>query len=301
MKIRWRVVVALKMVSWYRCWLSGCLLAGFVLGWLCEICFPPQYSAVALIKVRPPTSIETQIIQPVATYAMLISSDALIRLVLIHYPMLDRQIFLDSQLKVKSDVRARTISIGVQLDQPERASEIANLLARSLVTQQNVSAIEQYNWSLIRVGQRLQREQTTLTDLQNTYYGVSRRDRIGLQHLRDQILQQQNLQNQDLLQQQGLQMQRHLASDPLEIIQSASSNHKPLPGIRALPLRFIVSGLLLIAGVVGCCLKEIRLKRLYLAIFLEKRVASSVTGKFYWGRNQAYPLKHLLVHSFKFQ
>lgn len=254
------------LVRWY--WLLVlCLLLGGLGGIVLAAVFPPTYQVTAIVQLNALTN-NSQIIQPVAVYAALATSDPVMAPLLKKYPNIARQMVLARQLVVTSDASSQTISIQVTLSNPNTAVDIANTLAQSLIEQQNAYIKSQYDTELQLVKGRIADEQKTINHPN--------------QQLSNQVAEQQNLQNQDISTEQSLELEQALNSAPLSIIQSATVPSKPSTIISLVPLPLPVALIALIGGLVAISFLEQSTGRINGVYELQQKTALPVLGSLRW-------------------
>ena len=91
-----------------------CALIGWFGGKELSKLIPPTYQATALVQLNAQAH-TSSIVQPVAAYSALITSDSILGTVLHKYPTIDRTQFVTKQLVVSADNSSQTISISVTL------------------------------------------------------------------------------------------------------------------------------------------------------------------------------------------
>src|SRR5258708_16692051 len=116
------LVRALVRGSWV---LILCLLIGWLGGKKLATLFPPQYQATALIQLNTQSRTST-IVQPVAAYASLVTSDSVLGTTLKNYPNLYRQTMSTKQLILPNNPKSQTISIQATLPNATEAARHAN-------------------------------------------------------------------------------------------------------------------------------------------------------------------------------
>ena len=275
------VVRALVRWSWV---LILCLLIGWLGGKKLATLFPPQYQATALIQLNMQSN-TSAIVQPVAAYASLVTSDSVLGATLKNYPDLDRQTMSAKQLIITNDPKSQTISIQVALPNAREAASVANGLAHLLVTQQNAYIQQQYTNELKLLDGRIADEQKSINTLNQQIIQLSANS-IGnapaIQQDQNQVTQLQNLQNQYVSQEQALRTQQALDSNPLSVVQEAIPPSKPSSIIGLIPFAPAFLGLMLILGMIVIFLLEREADHINGVYSLQKQLALPVLGSLRW-------------------
>lgn len=277
------LVRALLRWSWV---LILCLLAGWFGGKLLASLLPPTYQVTAIIQLNG-QSHASQIIQPVGAYATLVTSDSVLNPVLKKYHQIDRTSFVTKQLVVNSDNGAQDITIQVTLTDAKIAADAANMLAQSLVEQQNANIKAQYAQEIQIDTTRINDEQKKIDQLNQQYVQAAQASPPNtalLQQLNSQISQQQNLQSQDINQRQALLTEQALYSDPLSVVQSAAVPKKPSSIIGLIPLAPVILVVMLLVGVTLVFLLESSAKRINGAAVVQQKAGLPVLGSLRWTR-----------------
>ena len=253
------VVRALVHWSWV---LILCLLIGWFGGERLATLFPPQYQATALIQLNTQSSSST-IVQPVAAYASLVTSDSVLGATLKNYPDLDRQTMSTKQLIVNNDPKAQTISIQVALPNAREAASVANDLAHLLVTQQNADIQQQYTNQLNLLAGHIADEQKNINTINQQIiqlfaHSTPAQNGAVISQDQNQVTQNQNLLNQDINTRQTLLTQKALDNSPLSVEQVATPPSKPSSIIGMIPLAQLILGVMFILGATAIYLLEKR-------------------------------------------
>jgi len=238
-----------------------CLLIGWFGGERLATLFPPQYQATALIQLNTQPSTST-IVQPVAAYATLVTSDSVLGATLKNYPDLDRQTMSTKQLIVNNDPKAQTISIQVALPNAREAASLANNLAHLLVTQQNALIQQQYTNQLNLLAGHIADEQKNINTINQQIIQLNANPATANQTViaqdQNQVNQLQTLLNQDVTSQQTLLTQKALDNSPLSVEQVATPPSKPSSIIGMIPLAQLILGVMFILGATAIYLLEKR-------------------------------------------
>ncbi len=224
-----------------------CAVIGWFGGKELSVLIPPTYQATALVQLNAQAH-TSSIVQPVAAYSALITSDSILGATLHQYPNIDRTQFVTKQLVVTPDNSSQTISINVTLPNAKEGANIANDLAHLLVTQQNAVIQQEYTRELQIVNDHIKNEQTQVTQLNQKIIATPSTDTTAIQQLQSQVQQVQNLENQDLTTQQTLTTQNALYSSPLSVVQSATPATKPSSLLGSIPLAPVFLALMLLLG-----------------------------------------------------
>lgn len=280
------------LIRWF--WLLAlCLVLGWFAGRFVTSLLPPTYQAIAIVQLNAQAR-TTAIIQPVAAYATLVSSDSILGAALKNYPDLDRRSISSKQLTVTGDDPSQTISIQVTLTNPREAAGLANDLASLLVTQQNAFIKDQYNKELQIVNARIAEEQKAIDSLNQKIISTPTTDpnyTAKVQQYQSGISQQQSLQSQDISTRQQLLTEQALYSDPLSLIQSATVPTKPSSITALIPIPLVLALVLLVLGVFAIFLLERAADRISGINTLQKKVSLPIVGSLRWARPM--PLREL--------
>ncbi len=268
-----------SMVRWS--WLLVlCLLLGGLGGVVLAAVVPPTYQVTVIVQLNAQTN-NSQIVQPVAVYAALVTSDPVMAPLLKKYPFA-RQLVTAKQIVVVSDNASQTISIQVTLSDANAAVDIANTLAQSLVAQQNAYIKSQYDTELQIVQGRIAAEQQTIDHLIRQIDRTPFSNTATIQQLNSQVSEQQNLQNQDFSTQQSLLLEQALNTAPLSIVQLAAVPSKPSSITGLVPLPLIVSLMAFIVGLVAISFLEERAGHINDVYALQQKTALPVLGSLRW-------------------
>jgi capsular polysaccharide biosynthesis protein len=254
-----RVVRALVRWSWV---LILCVLVGWLGGKKLATLFPPQYQATALIQLNMQSS-TSAIVQPIAAYASLVTSDSVLGATIKNDPDLDRQTMSTKQLIITNDPKSQTVSIQVALPNAREAASVANGLAHLLVAQQNAYIQQQYTNELKLLDGRIADEQKNIAMLNQQIIQLSAnppppQNASVISQDQNQISHYQNLLNQDIATKQTLTTQKALDSSPLSVEQVATPPSKPSSIIGMMPLAQLILGVMFILGAIAIYLLEKR-------------------------------------------
>jgi Mrp family chromosome partitioning ATPase/capsular polysaccharide biosynthesis protein len=275
-------IVVRALVRWF--WvLILCVLIGWLGGKKLATLFPPQYQATALIQLNMQSN-TSAIVQPVAAYASLVTSDSVLGATLKNYPDLDRQTMSAKQLIITNDPKSQTISIQVALPNAREAASVANGLAHLLVAQQNAYIQQQYTNELKLLDGRIADEQKSINTLNQQIILLSTdpAKTTAMQQDQNQVTQLQNLQNQNVSLEQGLRTQQALDSNPLSVVQEAIPPSKPSSIIGVIPFAPAFLGLMLILGMIVIFLLEREADHINGVYSLQKQLALPVLGSLRW-------------------
>src|SRR5258708_3603833 len=266
---RWFVVLILWLLIG---WFGGKKLATL---------FPPQYQATALIQLNMQSN-TSAIVQPVAAYASLVTSDSVLGATLKNYPDLDRQTMSAKQLIITNDPKSQTISIQVALPNAREAASVANGLAHLLVAQQNAYIQQQYTNELKLLDGRIADEQKSINTLNQQIILLSTNPTANTtvmqQQDQNQVTQLQHLQNQNVSLEQGLRTQQALDSNPLSVVQEAIPPSRPSSIIGVIPFAPAFLVLMLILGMIVIFLLEREADHINGVYSLQKQLALPVLG-----------------------
>lgn len=258
-------------------------IVGFLVGKVSLTLLPPTYQSTAVIQLSTQTrTSQAQIIQPVAAYSTLVTSDPVLDAVLANYPGIDRQTFVAKQVVITPDAPSQSFQIQVTLPNAHMAADIANGLARTLVSQQNAYIKSQYDASIKLANSHIADEQRAIDRLNQQYAATAPTNTIVLAQLDSQIQQQRNLQNTDVLNLQSLTTEAALFSSPLSIAQSATVATKPSSFLGQIPFIPVMIALLILLGVVAIALLEQNAGRINGTYDLQRKVALPVVGSLRW-------------------
>src|SRR5258708_21232749 len=271
------IVRALVRWSWL---LVICLAVGWFGGKELGALLPPTYQATAIVKLNAQAH-TTQVIQPIAAYATLVTSDSEVGQVLKQYPQIDRTNFVAKQLVVTSDSNTGSITIQVTLPNAKEAADLSNQLAQSLVTQQNAYISSRYNTQLQLLTQHINDEQKAINDLNQKIIQTPSTDTTAIQQYQSQVSQDQNLQTQDINQKQSLLTEQALYSAPLSIIQTATPPTKPSTPLGQVPLTAVALAVALLLGLVAISFLEQNAGRIN-GVFTLQKTGISGLGALRW-------------------
>lgn len=268
-----------------------CALVGWFGGKELSVLIPPTYQATALVQLNAQAHTST-IVQPVAAYSALITSDSILGTALKNYPKIDRTALMTKQLTVTPDNSSQTISINVTLPDAAEAADIANELAQLLVKQQNAVIQQEYTKELQIVSARIKNEQLQVTQLNQKIIATPSTDTTTIQQLQSQVQQVQNLENQDITSQQTLTTQNALYSSPLSVVQSAAPPTKPSSIIGTIPLTPVFLVVMLLLGIFIIYMLERAWGRINDVQTLQKRKIVPILGALEWSQKppQEIPL-----------
>lgn len=285
-------VLVRSLIRWS--WLLVlCLVVGFVGGKVLATIIPPTYQSTAVVQLNAQSrASQVQIIQPVAVYSSLVTSDSVLNPVLQKYPQIDRQAFISKQLTTTTDGPSQSIVIQVTLPAPKIAADVANMLAQQLVTQQNAYIKTQYTTQLQLITNRITDDQKTIDNLNHQYATTNPNNTATLAQLSNQISQQISLKNGDVATQQELLTEQALYSSPLAIIQSAIPATKPSSVLGSIPFAPAMIGLMLIVGLIAITLLEQGAGRINDVYELQQKVSIPVLGSLRWA--SPMPLNKLI-------
>ncbi len=273
------------LVRWF--WvLILCLLIGWLGGKKLATLFPSQYQATALIQLNT-QSRTSAIVQPVAAYASLVTSDSVLGTTLKNYPNLDRQTMSTKQLIINNDSKSQTISIQVTLPNAKEAASVANDLAHTLVTQQNALIQQQYTNELKLLAGHIADEQKNINTINQQIIQLNANpattnQTTAIAQDQNQVNQLQTLLNQDVTSQRTLLTQQALDSNPLSVVQGAIPPSKPSSIIGSIPFTQTFLGLLLILGMIVIFLLERQADRINGVYELQRKLALPVLGSLRW-------------------
>src|SRR5579885_2670358 len=226
------IVRALVRWSWV---LIIFLIVGFVLGKVLTSILPPQYQATSLVQLNGGS--RGIIIQPVASYANLVSSDSVLGQALKQFPKINPASIGTKQLVVTPDTKSNSISIQVSLPDGKDAAGLANALAQILVTSQNAYIKAQTEQQLSLLQASIKNDQNQINNLKNQIIAVAGQTPPGQQPTPANVAEQQQLQNEqqqyinrlntDQNQYNQLVTDQALYGQPLTVVQTATVPTKP--------------------------------------------------------------------------
>ena len=279
-------VIARGFVRW--CWLLILfLIVGYALGKVLNSVLPPSYQATSIVQVNGESRTGV-IVQPVATYGNLITSDLIMGAALKKYPGLNRDAIGTKQLVVTADTHSNSISIQLTLPNAKEAAGLANDLAQLLVTQQNAAIKQQYATELSLINSQIQSNQKTINTLNaqivqlNTAPNGQQVNATAIQQLQNQVNQDYSLKNQYLSQQQQLVLNQTLYGAPLAITQTATVPSKPSGITGLIPLAPLAIGIMAVLGLAVILFLERTMKRVNSVYGLQKALALPVLGSLRW-------------------
>lgn len=258
-------------------------IAGFFVGHALLALLPPTYQSTAIVQLSTPAhTSQAQIIQPVAAYSTLVTSDPVLNAVLVKYPLIDRQMFVAKQLVITPDAPSQSFQIQVTLPDARMAADIASGLAQTIVSQQNAYIKSQYNEAIKLTNGHIADEQRVINQLNQQYAATLPTNTIVLAQLDSQIQQQRNLQNTDVLDLQSLTTEAALFGSPLSIAQSATVATKPSSFLGQIPFVPVMITLLVLLVVVAIALLEQNAGRINGTYDLQRKAATPVVGSLRW-------------------
>ncbi|HEU5227210.1 MAG TPA: cellulose synthase operon protein YhjQ/BcsQ [Ktedonobacteraceae bacterium] len=258
-------------------------IVGYFVGKILLALLPPTYQSTAVVQLSTQTrSSQAQIIQPIAAYSTLVTSDPVLNPVLAQHREIDRQTFVAKQLVITSDTPSQSFQIQVTLPQARTAADIANTLARTLVSQQNAYIKAQYDTSIKLANSHIADEQKVIDRLNQQYAATLPTNTVVLAQLDSQIQQQRNLQNTDVLNLQSLTTEAALFDSPFSIAQSATVATKPSSFLGQIPFVPVMIALLIALGVVAITLLEQNAGRINSTYDLQRKVVAPVVGSLRW-------------------
>ena len=266
-----------------------CALIGWFGGKELTVLIPPTYQATALVQLNAQAHTST-IVQPVAAYSALITSDSILGTALKKYPKVDRTALVTKQLTVTPDNSSQTISINVTLSNAAEAAGLANELAQLLVTQQNAVIQQEYTRELQIVNARIKNEQQQVSQLNQKIIATPSTDTTTIQQLQSQVQQVQNLENQDITTQQTLTTQNALYSSPLSVVQSATPPTKPSSIIGTVPLTPVFLAVMLLLAIFIIYLLEKARGRINGVQTLQQRKIVPVLGALEWSQKPPHEI-----------
>lgn len=272
------VVRALVRWSWL---LALCAVVGWFGGKELAVLNPPTYQATAYVQLNA-QSRTSGIVQPVAAYATMVTSDAILGQVLKKYPTVSRQSLGTKQLVVTIDNPSQTISIQVTLPAPKMAAGLANDLAQQLVSQQNAYIKSQYNMQLQILKNQYNQYHDAIEKLNQQMLATPATDTTAIQQLQSQVAQQTNLEAANITATQTLTTQQALYSDPLTVTQAATVPPKPSSLLGQIPFAPLTFVIVLALGVVAIFLIEGNAGRIDKVYPLQQKVSLPILGSLSW-------------------
>jgi Mrp family chromosome partitioning ATPase/uncharacterized protein involved in exopolysaccharide biosynthesis len=281
------LVRALVRWSWL---LAACLVTGVIVGKILAAVLLPTYQSTSVVQLDAQTrTSQAQIIQPIASYGTLVTSDSVLDPVLRKYSQLDRQTFISKQLVVTPDTLSQSLQIQVTLPQAKVAAAVANDLAQLLVTQQNAYIKSQYEKAIQLANQRVAEDQKSIDNLNQQYAATPASNTAVLSQLSSQIDQERNLQNADVSNQQALITEQALYDTPLTIVLSAVPSPKPSSILGMIPFVPVMIGLFLVLGVVAVSFLEQNAQRINETYTLQQKTSIPVLGALRWATPMPLP------------
>ena len=275
-------VVVRALARWWW-WLIVSALVGFLIGKALLAALPPTYQSIAVVQLNTQTrTSQAQIIQPVAAYSTLITSDPVLNPVLTKYPHIDRQTFVSKQLVITPDAPSQSFQVQVTLPDAAVAADVANGLAQTLVKQQNAYIKSQYDKSIQLANKHIADEQRIIDRLNQQYATTPATNTVILSQLDSQIQQERNLQNADLTTLQSLITEQALFGTPLAVAQSAAIATKPSSFLGQIPLVPVMVALLIALGIVAMILFEQNAGRINGTYALQRKLAVPIPGSLRW-------------------
>ncbi|HLH61712.1 MAG TPA: Wzz/FepE/Etk N-terminal domain-containing protein [Ktedonobacteraceae bacterium] len=281
------IVRALVRWSWV---LIIFLIVGFVLGKVLTSILPPQYQATSLVQLNGGS--RGIIIQPVASYANLVSSDSVLGEALKQFPHINPASIGTKQLTVTPDTKSNSISIQVSLPDGKDAAGLANALAQLLVTQQNALIKQQTQQQLQLLQASIKNDQSQITSLTSKLIQVASQtppgqtpspaNQVEQQQLQNQITNYQNRLNTDQNQYNQLVTDQTLYGQPLTVVQTATVPTKPSGITGVLPLGPVSLVVMFLLGLASIFFLEKMVKRVNSAYGLQKEVSLPTLGSLRW-------------------
>ena len=277
-------IVVRTLIRWF--WLVLlCGIAGLLVGRVLMIMLPPMYQSTAIIQLNAQMrNSQSQIIQPIATYSTLITSDPVLNPVLKQYPKLDRQTFVAKNLVVITETSSQSLQVQVTLPDAVAAAKIANMLAQSLVTQQNAFIKTQYAKALQLINNHIAEEQKTINNLNQQYAATPQTNTALLSQLDSQLQQQRTLQNADIATQQSLLTEQTLYNNPLSVVLSATIASKPSSLLGQIPFIPLMTALFLLLALLVVGTLERYSGRVNGTDALQQKIALPLLGALCWTR-----------------
>jgi Mrp family chromosome partitioning ATPase/capsular polysaccharide biosynthesis protein len=276
-----RVVVrTLKRWAWIP---VVCLVSGWLLGSQLAVLIPPMYQATAIVHLNAQArvGVGAQVVQSVAAYATIVTSDAVLGNVLKKYPRLSRQL-LGKQVSVSSDNNGQNVILSVTLPRPKEAASLANDLASLLVAQQNTVIKLSYDKQLKLLNETISNEQKQIDLLNQKITQTPTSNMAQIQSLQEQRNQVQNLQSQNIADRDDLLTQQALYSDPLSLMQAATPPPRPATILGQIPMVPATMCVFLILGIVAIFALEQWADRITSGHTLQQKVVLPLFGTLRW-------------------
>lgn len=276
-------VVVRSLVRW--AWiLVLCLLVGWLMGKQLASALPPAYQATATVHLDAQAragEVGAPVVQSVASYASIATSDSIVSIVLPHYPDLKRQA-LSRQVESLPDLNGQNIMLSVTLPHAKEAANLANDLAHLLVTQQNAAIKQKYAQQITLLNATISSEQKQIDGLNEKIVQTPATSTAIIQQYQDQRGQVQNLQNQNMTQRDNLLTQQALYSEPLSVIQTATIPNKPSTLLGQIPLVPATMLLLFMLGSLLIFFLEQWADRINGVRVLHQKLALPILGTLRW-------------------
>lgn len=245
---------------------------------------PPTYQATAIVHLNAQSrtsSTSAQIVQSVAAYAAMVTSDEVLGTVMKKYPDLNRQL-LSKQLVVTPDTNGQNIALAMSLPRPKVAASFANDLAHLFVTQQNTVIKLNYDKQLKLLDDTIASEQKQIDVLNQKIIQTSSTNTTLIQQYQDQRNQLQSLQTQNITDKDNLVTQQALYSQPLSVIQSATAPTRPSTVLGLIPVMPVTILIMLILGGGTIFFIEQWADRISSIYALQKKVRLPLFGALRW-------------------
>jgi protein-tyrosine kinase len=276
-------VVVRSLVRW--AWiLVLCSVVGGVAGRQLANALPPTYQATAIVHLDAQARAGgsgASVIQSVAAYATMATSDSIVGTVLPHYADLNR-LLLSRQIQSVPDLNGQNIMLSVTLPHAKEAANLANDLAHLLVTQQNAAIKQAYEQQIGMLNHTIADEQKQIDGLNKKIVQTPATNTTLIQQYQDQRSQVQNLQNQNVTQRDNLLTQQMLYGEPLSVLQTATVPNKPSTLLGRIPLAPLTMLVLLILGGVLIFFLEHRAGRINSVYALQQKVVLPIFGALRW-------------------
>ncbi len=245
---------------------------------------PPAYQATAIVHLNAQARADASgapVVQSVASYASMATSDSIISTVLPHYPNLNR-LTLSRQIESLPDMNGQNIMLSVTLPRAKEAANLVNDIARLLVTQQNAAIKQAYAQQIVLLNNTIASEQKQIDALNGKIVRTPTTSTALIQQYQDQRGQIQNLQNQNMTQRDNLLTQQALYSEPLSVIQTATIPNKPSTLLGQIPLVPTTMLLLLFLGSMLIFFLEQWADRITSVYALQQKVVLPILGTLRW-------------------
>lgn len=279
------IVRALIRWSWV---LVLFLIVGYVVGKFLSGLLPPQYQATSLVQLNGQAH-SALVVQPVSTYANLITGDAILGTVLKeNFPKLEPSQIGTKQLTITPDDKSSSISIQVSLPSGKDAAALANDLAQLLVTQQNAVIQQEYTLELKLINGHITSDKNQINALNAKIIQLSSVpngatvNATAIQQLQNQVNQYQSRESSDETQQQQLVTDQTLYSNPLSVVQTATIPSKPSGITGAIPLAPLSLGVMFVLALTSIFFLEKWAKRINGVYSLQKSIGLPVLGALRW-------------------